>query len=110
MCLSSGGAVDGEIALCEAANSVPSFLKLVGLGVQFPTNDYGEYVGYKTDHDPYQRATSIGPYTSKRMTEVLESAVMAKNIPIYDNCQVIKILKENRRAVGVLALNVLSCR
>lgn len=106
--LFSGGAVDGEIALCEAANSVPSFLKLVGLGVQFPTNDYGEYVGYKTDHDPFQRATSIGPYTSKRMTEVLESAVMAKNIPIYDNCQVIKILKENGRAVGVLALNVLS--
>ena len=105
--LFSGGAVDGEIALCEAANSVACFMKLAGLGVQFPTNEYGEYVGYKTDHDPYQRATSIGPYTSKKMTEVLEKAVTDKNIPVYDNCQVIKILKEGARAVGVLALDVL---
>ena len=66
-----GGAVDGDIALCEAANSVAGFMKLVGLGVPFPTNEYGEYVGYKTDHDPYRRATSIGPYTSRAMTEAL---------------------------------------
>lgn len=64
--LFSGGAVDGEIALCEAANSVAGFMKLVGLGMRFPTNEYGEYVGYKTDHDPFRRATSIGPYTSKK--------------------------------------------
>lgn len=104
--LFSGGAVDGEIALCEAANSVAGFMKLVGLGMRFPTNEYGEYVGYKTDHDPFRRATSIGPYTSKKMTEVLERSVQRKNIPVYDNCQAIRILRDGPGVVGVLALNV----
>src|SRR5574344_1989617 len=48
--LFEGKAVDGDIALCEAALSAPSFLRLAGLGLPFPVNRYGEYVGYKTDH------------------------------------------------------------
>ncbi|MBP5292884.1 MAG: FAD-binding protein, partial [Clostridia bacterium] len=62
------GCVDGDIALTEAALSTPCFLHLARLGVPFPTNAYGEYVGYKTDHDPRARATSAGPLTSKMMT------------------------------------------
>ena len=73
--LYDGKCVDGDIALCEAALSVSSFLRLVELGVPFPVNRYGEYVGYKTDHDPRSRATSVGPYTSREMTEVLETLV-----------------------------------
>lgn len=76
--LFSGQCVDGDIALCEAALSAQSFLKLVELGVPFPRNRYGEYIGYKTDHDPRRRATSVGPYTSRQMTECLEQAVQAK--------------------------------
>ena len=72
--LFNGGCVDGDVALCEAANSARAFFKLVSLGVDFPTNDFGEYVGYKTDHDPFMRATSVGPYTSKLMTEKLEKS------------------------------------
>ena len=106
--LFSGGAMDGDVALAEAANSAKSFMKLVNLGMRFPTNEYGEYVGYKTDHDPYCRATSIGPYTSKKMTEVLEAAVEKKGITILDNAQAIKILTEDGRAVGVLALDTSS--
>ena len=103
--LFSGGAMDGDVALAEAANSARCFLKLAGLGVRFPTNEYGEFVGYKTDHDPFCRATSIGPYTSKEMTEVLEAAVEKKGIRILDNTQAVKILTENGRAIGVLALD-----
>ena len=103
--LFSGGAMDGDIALAEAANSAKSFMKLVNLGMRFPTNEYGEYVGYKTDHDPYCRATSIGPYTSKKMTEVLEEAVEKKGITIIDNAQAIKIITDNGKAAGVLAIN-----
>ena len=103
--LFSGGAMDGDVALAEAANSARCFLKLAGLGVKFPTNEYGEFVGYKTDHDPFCRATSIGPYTSKEMTEVLEAAVEKKGIRILDKAQAIKILTENGRAIGVLALD-----
>ena len=103
--LFEGGAMDGDVALAEAANSAACFMKLAGLGVAFPTNEYGEYVGYKTDHDPCGRATSIGPYTSKRMTEVLEAAVEKKNIRVFDGMQAVRILTENGRAVGVLALD-----
>ncbi len=101
-----GGAVDGDIALCESANSVASFLKLCAAGVDFPTNEYGEYVGYKTDHDPFRRATSIGPYTSKKMTEALENLVKSKQIPIFDNCQVVKLLKDDEKIVGAVAINL----
>ena len=103
--LFEGGAMDGDVALAEAANSARCFMKLANLGVQFPTNDYGEYVGYKTDHDPYCRATSIGPYTSKKMTEVLEAAVIKKGITILDHTQAIEILTDGGRVTGVLAID-----
>lgn len=103
--LFEGGAMDGDVAMCEAANSVRSFMKLANLGVGFPTNDFGEYVGYKTDHDPYCRATSIGPYTSKKMTEVLEASVEKKGITVLDNTQAINILTDSGAVTGVLAIN-----
>ncbi len=104
--LFAGGSVNGDTALCEAAGSVRAFMQLVKLGVPFPTNEYGEYVGYKTDHDPRTRATSVGPLTSKAMTEALEKAVFAANIPLWDKMQVIKIIVKDNRVQGVLALNL----
>ena len=104
--LFAGRCVDGDIALCEAALSTQCFLKLVELGVPFPRNRYGEYIGYKTDHDPRRRATSVGPYTSKQMTECLEAAVQAKGVPMLDKTQVIKVLSENGTVCGLLCLNV----
>ena len=89
------GSMHGDIALCEAAGSAGAFFKLVSLGVPFPSNEMGEYVGYKTDHDPAMRATSCGPLTSKLMTEALEKSVRAKNIPIVDGCRVIRLLTED---------------
>lgn len=103
--LFAGGGMDGPTALCEAAGSVPSFLKLCRLGVDFPTNAFGEYVGYKTDHDPCARGTSIGPYTSKRMTEVLEASVMGKGIPILDGLQAVRLLTDGEGVAGVLCLD-----
>ena len=104
--LFAGRCVDGDLALCEAALSTQCFLKLVELGVPFPRNRYGEYIGYKTDHDPRRRATSVGPYTSKQMTECLESAVQTKGVPMLDKTQVIKVLSENGTVCGLLCLNV----
>ncbi len=103
--LFSGQCVDGDLALCEAALSTQGFLKLVELGVPFPRNRYGEYIGYKTDHDPRRRATSVGPYTSKQMTERLEDSVLAKGIPLLDHTQVIRILSDGQRAYGLLCLD-----
>ena len=104
--LFAGRCVDGDLALCEAALSTQCFLKLVELGVPFPRNRYGEYIGYKTDHDPRRRATSVGPYTSKQMTECLEAAVQAKGVPMLDKTQVIKILTDGGTVCGLLCLNV----
>lgn len=104
--LFEGGCVDGDTALCEAALSSQSFYKLVELGVPFPRNRYGEYVGYKTDHDPRTRATSVGPYTSKIMTECLEKAVSDKNITLHDKMQCIRVLTQNNRFYGILCLNL----
>ena len=104
--LYEGQCVDGDQALCEAALSAPCFLKLVNLGVPFPRNRWGEYVGYKTDHDPRRRATSTGPYTSKLMTECLERSVEEKEIPIFDKMQVIRILSDRKQVYGLLCLDL----
>ncbi len=103
--LMRGGSMHGDIALTDAALSARGFFKLVGLGVPFPMNDYGEYVGYKTDHDETTRATSCGPLTSKFMTEALERTVTAKGIEILDRHRVVKILTEKGRAIGLLTLS-----
>ena len=68
-----GQCVDGDLALCEAALSARCFYHLMEIGVPFPDNIYGECMGYKTDHDRGRRASSVGPYTSKIMTECQNS-------------------------------------
>ena len=104
--LFSGQSMDGDIALCEAASSAPCFTKLALLGVPFPRNRYGEYVGYKTDHDPARRATSAGPYTSKLMTEALEKSAREMGLRIFDRMQIIKLITQGKKALGVLCLNL----
>ena len=102
--LFAGGAVDGDNALCEAALSVRCFMNLCELGVPFPVNRYGEYVGYKTDHDPYARATSAGPLTSKFMTEALEKEAARLQIPVYSGLYAVEILKDDKGVCGLLCL------
>lgn len=104
--LFDGGSMDGDIALAEAATSVRAYLKLEGLGVSFPQNEYGEFVGYKTDHDPHTRASSVGPYTSKEMTEALENSVISKGIPILSGYQVIKLCVKDGAVTGLYALEL----
>lgn len=103
--LFDGQCVDGDIALCEAALSVQGFLHLVELGVPFPRNRWGEYIGYKTDHDPRRRATSVGPYTSRMMTECLQRSVESKDIPVFDGFLAIAILSDGKTCSGLLCLD-----
>lgn len=102
--LFDGGSVDGDLALCEAAGSTRAFMRLVELGVPFPYNEFGEFAGYRTDHDTRTRATSCGPLTSKYMTEALERSVLSRDLPIFDGYRVIKLLTRNDRAFGVAAI------
>ena len=95
--------VNGDTALCEAAGSAQCFFKLSQLGVDFPVNEYGEFVGYQTDHDTRGRATSAGPLTSKKMTEALEKDVTRLGVPVFDGWTVFALLKDSGRIAGVLA-------
>ena len=107
--LCSLGSCDGEKAYKQAANSAKCFLRLCDYGVGFPTDDFGGYPGYKTDHDNTSRATSVGPLTSKIMTQRLEDVVINKNkTPVLDNRQVVKIVTDGKHAAGVIVLNTLT--
>lgn len=100
------GSCDGEKMYLQSVNSTKCFLRLCDYGVGFPQDEFGGFPGYKTDHDNTVRATSIGPLTSKVMTEKLEKKVLNNNkTPLYDCRQVVEILKDGNRAVGVSALN-----
>lgn len=106
--LFAGQCVDGDHALIEAALSTRCFYTLCELGVPFPCNPYGEFVGYKTDHDPRARATSCGPLTSKLMTEALENRALALGLQIADQQMAVSILRQegSEEIVGLLAIDL----
>ena len=103
--LFEGQSMDGDLAYAEAAGSAACFLRLAQLGVPFPTNIWGEYVGYRTDYDRCGRASSAGPLTSKIMTECLENEARKAQIPIYDGYTAVEILTHEGIAVGLLCLH-----
>ncbi|MBD3385374.1 FAD-binding protein [candidate division KSB1 bacterium] len=103
--LFDGGGMHGDLALIEATLSANGFFRLANLGVQFPHNVYGGFVGYKTDHDPRQRATSAGPWTSSQMFNCLYQQVKNKNIPVYDEHDVVALLVDDNRCVGCIAID-----
>lgn len=103
--LFDGGAMHGDLALIEALGSLEGFYHLAAIGVPFPHNYLGGYVGYKTDHDPLQRATSVGPRTSKQMVECLLREVKRRDIPIFDHHDVTALIVHEERVFGALAID-----
>jgi len=106
----NGGSMHGDIALCEAQGSLPAFFRLVALGVPFPQDGFGAFVGYKTDHDPRQRATSAGPLTSQLMVASLLRDLRERKVAIFDRHQVIGLLTDgtggDRKVIGAVALDL----
>jgi len=103
--LCAGGGVNAGVALAEAAGSTRRFLKVVNPVDAFPCNEYGEFVGYQTDHDHSGRATSAGPYTSKYMTEALERAVLEKGIPILEGLTAFHLFTLHGRVTGLACID-----
>jgi succinate dehydrogenase/fumarate reductase flavoprotein subunit len=109
----AGGSMHGDLALVEAAVSARAFNHLVSLGVPFPRDAYGQFVGYKTDHDPRQRATSIGPYTSRQMCRALIRRVQELGIEVREGRNVVQLLtigegeaeRSAPRAAGAIAVD-----
>jgi succinate dehydrogenase/fumarate reductase flavoprotein subunit len=108
--LSRGGAMHGDIALCEAQHSIQAFYNLVRLGVPFPHNLYGSYPGYKTDHDPRARATSAGPLTSHLMFTCLARKVQEYGIPVKSGTVIIELLTsetpQGREIAGAIGIEI----
>jgi len=90
--LTAFGCCHGDNALIEGICSLRGFYHLVEAGVPFPHDPFGAFIGYKTDHDPYERATSAGPKTSKFMAECLQAEARRMGIGIVDKRPVAKFL------------------
>lgn len=102
----AGGAMHGDTAYALAAGSPRAFFKLVELGVPFPQNELGEFVGYRTDHDESLRATSAGPLTSRFMAEKLLASVKNRGTKILEGYILASVLKDENGAVqGLIVVN-----
>jgi len=107
--LTAAGCCHGDTALVEAIGSLREFYHLVQAGVAFPTDASGTFIGYKTDHDPYERATSAGPKTSKFMSESLQRQLERYGVQIIDNQEAAHLLTTgsggDRRIAGVVTID-----
>jgi len=104
--LTSFGCCNGDNALIEGICSLRGFYNLVDAGVPFPHDATGAFIGYKTDHDPYERATSAGPKTSRFMSECLQARTQRDGVRIADKHPVLKFITagegSQRRIVAML--------
>ena len=107
--LTAAGCCHGDSALAEGIGSLREFYHMVQAGVPFPTDSIGTFIGYKTDHDPYERATSAGPKTSRFMSECLQKQLEQYNVKIHDEQEAASLLTvgsgESKRIAGVVTLD-----
>jgi succinate dehydrogenase/fumarate reductase flavoprotein subunit len=107
--LTAAGCCHGDLSLAEAIGSLREFYHLVQVGVPFPTDSMGTFIGYKTDHDPFERATSAGPKTSKFMSECLQKQLERYGVKIHDAQEVAHLLTvgsgQSRRIAGVVTID-----
>jgi len=107
--LTAAGCCHGDSALAEGIGSLREFYHLVQAGVPFPTDSIGTFIGYKTDHDPYERATSAGPKTSRFMSECLQKQLEQYNVKIHDAQEAAHLLTvgsgESKRIAGIVTVD-----
>ncbi|MHC4727428.1 MAG: FAD-binding protein [Planctomycetota bacterium] len=107
--LTAAGCCHGDSALIEAIGSLREFYHLVQAGVPFPTDSTGTFIGYKTDHDPYERATSAGPKTSRFMSHCLQKQLERYGVEIYDRQELAHLLTtgsgKSKRITGVVTVD-----
>ncbi len=103
--LMAGGSMHGDLALVEAALSQQAFAHLANLGVPFPHDRFGQYPGYKTDHDPKRRATSCGPGTSHDMCVALIRELQRRQIEVCEKRILVALSTDSGRCSGALFVN-----
>ena len=107
--LTAAGCCHYDSALIEAIGSLREFYHLVQAGVPFPTDSMGTFIGYKTDHDPYERATSAGPKTSKFMSMCLQKQLEQYSVNIYDRQEAVHLITSGsgsqKRILGIITID-----
>ncbi len=107
--LTAAGCCHGDTALIEGIGSLREFYHLVRAGVPFPTDPMGSFIGYKTDHDPYERATSAGPKTSRFMSQCLQKQLERFAVEIHDKQEMAHLLTvdsgQSRRIAGLVTVD-----
>ncbi len=103
--LARNGAMHLDLALAEASLSAAAFGSLVQMGVEFPHDEFGQFIGYKTDHDPCCRATSAGPYTSRDMCRALIAELKRRRIAVYEDRIAVELIVEKSRCCGAVFVN-----
>ncbi len=107
--LTAAGCCHGDLSLAEAIGSLREFYHLVQAGVPFPTDAMGTFIGYKTDHDPFERATSAGPKTSRFMSECLQKQLSRYGVKIHDGQEAVHLLTigsgKAKRIAGVVTVD-----
>ncbi len=107
--LTAFGCCHGDTALVEGICSLRGFYGLVEAGVPFPHEPSGAFIGYKTDHDPYERATSAGPKTSRFMSECLQAEAQRMGVRIIDKHPVVEFITSgaggDRRIVAMVCID-----
>ncbi len=108
--LTAGGCTHADVAMIEGANSLRSFYRLADLGVPFPHDGNGSFVGYKTDHDPRQRGTSAGPWTSRFMVQKLLAELQRLGIEVFNRHYMLAVITnghgKDKSACGLLAVDM----
>lgn len=103
--IGAGGAMDADAAYVEAVGSPRALASLQFLGLPLPLDRYGGVLRYQTDHDEVGRATSCGPRTSRLMVQALAREALRLEIPILNHTAAVRLLVEDGRAQGALAIN-----
>ena len=107
--LTAFGCMHGDVALAEGESALREFYHLVQAGVPFPHDPEGAYIGYKTDHDPFERATSAGPKTSKFMSECLQKQTDRYGINIFDQQELAHLITVGegnaKRIAGIVTID-----
>jgi len=107
--LTAAGCCHGDTALIEGIGSLREFYHLVQAGVPFPTDPMGSFIGYKTDHDPYERATSAGPKTSRFMSQCLQKQLERYAVKIHDKQEMAHLITvgsgKSKRIAGLVTVD-----
>lgn len=103
--LVESGVPDGEIALSQAARSSYCFMKLAQLGVEFPRNEFGGFLGFPAENSEKLRVSCTGETTSRQMHSALLASVSRRRLNIIEKMHAVELIVSDGKAKGVICID-----